>query len=46
MAYIDSILEPGETVRFRTKLSWTIFIPAILLALCALAVLEIGRAHV
>ena len=39
MSYIDSILEPGETVRFRTSISWTIYAPAILLALCALATL-------
>jgi uncharacterized membrane protein YdbT with pleckstrin-like domain len=42
MAYIDSILEPGETVRFRTTLSWTIFVPAILFALGALAVLALA----
>jgi membrane protein YdbS with pleckstrin-like domain len=39
MTYVDSILEPGETVRYRTKISWTIYTPSILLAVCALAVL-------
>jgi uncharacterized membrane protein YdbT with pleckstrin-like domain len=32
MSYVDSILEPGETVRYRTTVSWTIYAPAILLA--------------
>jgi membrane protein YdbS with pleckstrin-like domain len=39
MAYVDSILEPGETVRYHTTVSWTIYTPAILLAICALAAL-------
>ena len=39
MGYVDSILEPGETVRYHTTLSWTIYTPAILLAICALAAL-------
>ena len=39
MAYGDSILEPGETVRYHTTVSWTIYTPAILLAICALAAL-------
>jgi uncharacterized membrane protein YdbT with pleckstrin-like domain len=39
MAYVDSILEPGETVRYHTTVSWTIYTPAILLALAALAAL-------
>jgi membrane protein YdbS with pleckstrin-like domain len=37
MAYVDSILEPGETVRYHTTVSWTIYAPAILLAICAIA---------
>ncbi len=36
MTYIDSILEPGEQVRYRTTVSWTSYTPAILLAICAL----------
>lgn len=35
MSYVDKILEPGETVRYRTTVSWTIFTPAILLAIGA-----------
>jgi len=37
MSYIDSILEPGEQVRYRTSISWTVYTPAILLTICALA---------
>jgi len=32
MSYVDTILEPGETLRYRTKLSWTIYSLAIALA--------------
>jgi len=42
MNYVDSILEPGETVRYRTNVSWTIYVPSILLAIAALAALAIG----
>lgn len=41
-SYVESILEPGETVRYSTKLSWTIYIPSLLLAICALAALVAG----
>ena len=37
MAYIDEILEPGEKVVFKTRLSWTLYGPAIVYALAALA---------
>jgi len=36
MAYIDEILEPGEKVVFRTRLSWTLYGPAIVYAVIAL----------
>jgi uncharacterized membrane protein YdbT with pleckstrin-like domain len=37
MDYVDSILEPGERVVFRTTLSWTLYLPAIGFALAAAA---------
>jgi uncharacterized membrane protein YdbT with pleckstrin-like domain len=37
MAYIDEILEPGEKVVFKTRMSWTLYGPAIVYALIALA---------
>ena len=37
MGYVDQILEPGEKVVFKTRLSWTLYVPAIVYALIALA---------
>jgi uncharacterized membrane protein YdbT with pleckstrin-like domain len=45
MTYIDSILEPSEQVRYRTTVSWTSYMPAILLAICALASLLAGASY-
>jgi hypothetical protein len=42
MTYINSILEPGEKVRYQTTVSWTTYMAAILLAICALASLLVG----
>jgi uncharacterized membrane protein YdbT with pleckstrin-like domain len=39
MGYVDAILEPGEKVVFETRLSWTLYGPAIVEALIALALL-------
>jgi len=39
MSYIDSILEPGERIAYRTTLTWTLFAPAIAVAVCGLIVL-------
>ena len=43
MSYVDKILEPGETIRYRTTLSWTIYSPALLLAVGA-AIAAVGGA--
>ena len=45
MSYIQSILEPGEQVRYHTTMSWTIYAPAILLAICALASAALAGSH-
>jgi uncharacterized membrane protein YdbT with pleckstrin-like domain len=45
MSYISSILESGEQVRYHTTVSWTIYTPAILLAICALASPLAGAGH-
>jgi len=39
MRYIERILQPGETVVFRGKLHWIVYVPAIILLLTALAAL-------
>jgi uncharacterized membrane protein YdbT with pleckstrin-like domain len=46
MTYIESILEPGENIRYDTTVSWTIYTPAILLAICALASAAAAGVHV
>jgi uncharacterized membrane protein YdbT with pleckstrin-like domain len=38
MSYVDTILEPGETIVYRTRPTWTLYTPAFFLALCALIV--------
>ena len=45
MTYINSILEPGEKVRYQTTVSWTTYMVAILLAICALASLLAGASY-
>jgi uncharacterized membrane protein YdbT with pleckstrin-like domain len=45
MNYVDSILEPNERVVFRATLSWTVYAPAVALALCAAIVLALGANH-
>jgi uncharacterized membrane protein YdbT with pleckstrin-like domain len=42
VSYVDSILEPGERVAFRTTLSRTLYAPAIVLAIAALALAILG----
>ena len=46
MSYINSILEPGEEIRYRTTVTWIAYAPAILLALCAIALLIFGQTTV
>jgi len=38
MSYVDTILEPGEQLRYRTTVSWTSYVPAIALACLAFIV--------
>jgi uncharacterized membrane protein YdbT with pleckstrin-like domain len=45
MSYIDKVLEPGEVVRYRTTLSWTVYLPAIILALAAFATPVLAAGH-
>jgi uncharacterized membrane protein YdbT with pleckstrin-like domain len=45
MTYLNSILEPGEKVRYHTTVSWTTYTAAILLAICALASLLAGASY-
>ena len=42
--YVDRVLEPGESVRYRTTVSWIVYIPSGALAAIALAAL-LARLH-
>jgi uncharacterized membrane protein YdbT with pleckstrin-like domain len=37
MSYVDKILEPGETVLYRTTISWTVYAQGLYVGLAALA---------
>jgi uncharacterized membrane protein YdbT with pleckstrin-like domain len=45
MSYVDSILEPGEVVRYRTSVSWIVYLPTVLFALGALATPALTAGH-
>ena len=36
MSYLDKVLQPGETLIHRAKLSWTLYIPGLLMLVLAL----------
>ncbi len=42
MSYVDSILEPGEQVRYRTTLSWTVYGNGLWVGLAALVSAYLG----
>jgi len=42
MSYVDKILEPGEVVRYRTTISWTVYGNGIAVGLGALACAYVG----
>lgn len=42
MGYVDKILEPGEAVRYRTTISWTVYARGIAVGLVALVLSWLG----
>jgi uncharacterized membrane protein YdbT with pleckstrin-like domain len=42
MSYVNSVLQPGETIRFATDIHWKVYIPGFLLLLVAIAVYVAG----
>lgn len=46
MSYVQSVLQPGEHVRYATNLHWTIYLPGILLLILAAAVYWVGHRSV
>ena len=45
MGYLEKILEPGEQVRYVGRLHWLIYLPAMALAICAVALLVAAAIH-
>ena len=43
MAYVDSVLQPGETVKVIGRLHWTIFLRAFVLAVVSVVVMVYGQ---
>ncbi len=43
MAYVDSVLQPGETVKVIGRLHWTIFLRAFVLAVVSVVVMVYGE---
>ncbi|NVO12777.1 MAG: PH domain-containing protein [Rhodoplanes sp.] len=37
MGYVDTVLQPGETVRFRTGRHWVVYLPGVAIAVAAVA---------
>jgi uncharacterized membrane protein YdbT with pleckstrin-like domain len=42
MSYLQKVLQPGETILYRTTFSWTLYIPGLLVLLLAIAVFAIS----
>ncbi len=43
MGYVETVLQPGETVLYETKISWTTFIPGLLVLLAAIVAYGLAR---
>src|ERR1051326_2270919 len=43
MSYVQSVLQPGEHVRYATNLHWTIYLPGLLLLVLAALVFWFGH---
>ena len=42
MSYVAKVLEPGEEVRYKAKLSWTAYVPGLLILIVGLAIAGVG----
>jgi uncharacterized membrane protein YdbT with pleckstrin-like domain len=45
MGYVERVLQPGETVRLTTTISWTAYVPGLLLCLAGILVFLIPGVH-
>ena len=46
MSYLRSVLQPGETLLYESRISWTTFVPGLLVLLVALVVFILLRAWI
>lgn len=46
MSYLRSVMQPGETLLYESKISWTTYIPGLLLLLVAIVAYALVRAFV
>ncbi|HET7715495.1 MAG TPA: PH domain-containing protein [Bauldia sp.] len=46
MSYLRSVMQPGETLLYESKISWTTYIPGLLLLLVAIVAYVLLRAFV
>src|SRR5262249_55855030 len=46
MSYVRGVLQPGEHIRFETKIHWAIYVPGLLLVALAVAALIFGHTSV
>jgi uncharacterized membrane protein YdbT with pleckstrin-like domain len=46
MGYLQSVLQPGETVAYEAKISWTTYIPGLILLVVAIIIFIVARVEV
>ena len=42
MSYVDSVLQPGETVRYRGDIHWKVYVPGLLVLVVGLLCFSLG----
>jgi len=42
MSYVNSVLQPGESIRYATDIHWMVYIPGVLLLVLGVAVYVVG----
>ena len=43
MSYVQKVLQPDETVVYETKMSWTTYVPGLLVLVAAIVVFVVAR---
>ena len=42
MSYLEKVLQPGEKILHRTKLSWTLYLPGLLMVVLVIVVYAVA----